>query len=286
MLTLCAMAGFAVDVGAFYLGQRKQQAIADSAALAGAGDLPANTSAATADAQTYATRNGGSTASVTFSSKYLNDDTITVTASATIPTHFAGIVGIRSATVSATSVARAENLSSAWGSAPFGVINTQPELNDCGGPCFGQPTTLEVDTTGPGGFDLINIDGSQGGTSPDTLAQWIQYGCSCTTSTPVWLYGDPGAKFNSSQVQNAMNAMIGQNLLFPVYDSVQGEGANLQYHIIGFCGFNLTGFDLRGDSGTISGSFVKVDWKGDGTSNTSTYFGATTSRLLSDSNAP
>ena len=48
----------------------------------------------------------------------------------------------------------------------------------------------------------------------------------------------------------------------------------------------MTDFDLRGSSGTITGSFVKVDWKGAGTSDTSTYFGATTSRLLDSATAP
>jgi len=89
-----------------------------------------------------------------------------------------------------------------------------------------------------------------------------------------------GAKFNSSQVKNAMDAMIGHNLLFPVYDTVSGGGANLSYHVVGFAGFNLQGYDFQGNSGQIDGWFVHVDWKGAGTSDTSTYFGATTSQLV------
>ena len=113
-----------------------------------------------------------------------------------------------------------------------------------------------------------------------TLADWIQNGCNCSTSAPVYLYSDPGAKFNSSQVKDAMDAMMGKNMLFPVYDTTSGNGANLQYHVIGFAGFNLQGYSFKGNGGTIDGYFNKVDWEGTGTSDTSTYFGATTSRLV------
>jgi hypothetical protein len=286
MVALCAMAGFAIDVGSWYQAQRKQQAVADAAALAAAGDLPANTSQATTDAQAYAAKNGGSASSISFSTKYLSNDTVTVNTQATAPAYFLKVLGINSTTVSATTVARADNLGSAWGAAPFGIINTQPELAGPGCPCFGAQTTLDLSKVGPGGFGIINIDGSHGGSGPGTLADWIVNGCPCSTATPVDLYSDPGAKFNSSQVKGAMDVMIGHNLLFPVYDTTQGNGANLQYHVIGFAGFNLQDYSFKGNSGTITGSFVKVDWQGSGTTNTSTYFGATTSQLIDNPNAP
>jgi hypothetical protein len=143
--------------------------------------------------------------------------------------------------------------------------------------CLDDPRPGQI---GPGGFGIINIDGSHGGSGPGTLADWIVNGCACSTATPVGLDSDPGAKFNSSQVKDAMDEMIGHNLLFPVYDTTQGNGANLQYHVIGFAGFNLQDYSFKGNSGSIDGYFVKVDWQGTGTSNTSTYFGATTSRLV------
>ena len=280
MVGMCAMAGFALDVGVWFQAHRKQQSIADAAALAGAGALPASTAQATADAQTYAAKNGGSASSVSYSTQYLPNDTITVQTTRTVPSYFLNVLGISSATTKATAVARAENLSTAWGAAPFGIINTQPELAGPGCPCFGTSTTLDLGKVGPGGFGIINIDGSQGGNGPGTLADWIENGCDCSTATPVWLYSDPGAKFNSSQVKGAMDDVIGRNLLFPVYDLIQGNGANLQYHVIGFAGFNVQSYSFKGNSGSINGSFVKVDWEGTGTSNTSTYFGATTSRLV------
>ena len=287
MVSICAIAGFAIDVGSWYQAHRSQQAIADAAALAAVSDLPANTDQATTDAQAYAAKNGGAASSISFSTKYLSNDTVVVQTQATAPSHFLGVIGINTAQVGATAVARADNLGGAYGAAPFGVINTQPELAGPGCPCFGQQTTLDATKgAGPGAFDVINIDASRGGTSPPTLAGWIQDGCSCTTTAPVWLYSDSGAKFNPSQVQSAMNAMVGHTVLFPVYDATQGNGANLQYHIIGFAGFTITSWAAKGTRATITGSFTKVDWGGSGTTNTSTYFGATTSQLIDNPNAP
>ena len=190
------------------------------------------------------------------------------------------MLGINSATVKATATVRAENLADAWGAAPFAVINTQPELAGPGCPCYSVPTQLTLAKVGPGGFQIINVDGSSGGTGQSILASWILNGCNCETDSPAWYYNDSGAKFNGSQVKSAMDARLGDTLLFPVYDDVQGNGSNLQYHIIGFAGFTVTSYQFKGNAGTIDGSFVHVDWQGSGTSDTSTYFGATTSRLV------
>jgi len=280
MVGICAMAGAALDVGVWFQAHRKQQAIADASALAAAGDLPASTSLASSDASSYAGKNGGNVESVAYSTAYLPNDTVTVSATRTVPSYFLKTIGINQATVTATAVARAENMSSAWGSAPFAVINTQPELSGPGCPCLGAATTLDLAMVGPGGFQILDIDGSQGGTGPGTLASWILNGCDCSTSAPTYIYSDTGAKFNSSEVKNAMDQRIGSDMLFPVYDATQGNGANLQYHVIGFAGFHVNGYSFKGNSGTIDGWFVHVDWQGTGTTNTSNYFGATTSQLV------
>jgi Flp pilus assembly protein TadG len=280
MVGICAMAGFAIDVGSFFQAHRKQQSIADASALAAGSDLPLNTTLASADAQEYASKNGGSTSSIAFSTTYMANDTVTVETSQTVPSTFLKVLGINQATVRASAIVRAETLQDAWGSAPFAVINTQPELAGPGCPCYGVTTTLTLGKVGPGGFQIINVDGSRGGTGQSILAGWILDGCACETTAPNWYYSDSGAKFNSSEVKSAMDARIGDNLLFPVYDAVSGGGTNLQYHVIGFAGFNVTGYSFQGGGGTIDGSFVHVNWQGTGTSNTTNFFGATNARLV------
>ena len=281
MVAICGIAGFAIDVGHFYQTHRKQQSIADAAALAAATDLPASTSSASSDASAYAGKNGGAVTSVAFSTTNMANDTVTVTDKTTVATSFLKVVGITQANVGASATVVAETLQTAYGAAPFGVINTQPELAGAGCPCFGVPTTLdETKGPGPGGFGVINVDGSRGGTSPGTLAGWIQNGCSCSISAPVDLYSDAGAKFNSSQVQGAMDAAVGRTLLFPVYDSTSGGGANLRYHITGWTGYHITAWSAKGTSAVITGYFEHVDWEGSGSSQTSNYFGATNERMI------
>jgi len=280
MVAICAVAGFAIDVASWYQTQRKVQAVADAAALAAVKNLPGNQSQAGSDATAYASKNSGTLASTAFSTKYMTGDTITVTASATAPAYFLKVLGISSANVSATSTATAENLQSANGAMPFGVINTQSQLTGCGGPCYNVSTTLSISKVGaPGGFGIVNVDGSSGPATPSTIANWITNGCNCTTNSPQWYGGTPGARFNSSQVQTAMNGAIGQTKLFPVYDQVTGSGANITFHIIGWSAFVITGWSGRGSSATITGYWIKADWPGAGTTSTTNYFGVTTSVL-------
>ena len=44
------------------------------------------------------------------------------------------------------------------------LINTQPKLSGPSCPCSGTSNTLDLSKVGPGGFGIINIDGSSGGT--------------------------------------------------------------------------------------------------------------------------
>ena len=128
--------------------------------------------------------------------------------------------------------------------APIGVNILNPKLkgtSTC--PCFGGTnlTTLPLGKTGaPGAFDLLNIDESHGGTGPSILADWILKGYDGYLSLGDY-FSDAGAKWNSSEVQNALEARLNTELLFPVYDTISGTGANAKYHVIAWVGFHMTG---------------------------------------------
>jgi Flp pilus assembly protein TadG len=280
LVGICGMAGFAIDVGSWYRTHRAQQAIADASALAAAQSLPGNTGQATTDAQNYATKNGGGAVNVSYSTTYTTNDTVTVKSSTTAPSYFLKALGINSAAVSATAKATAMPLGAAYGSAPFAVYYTQPELSGPGCPCWTVPTTLSFNKVGPGGFMILNIDGTSGPSGQTTLADWIVNGCSCSTATPVWLWSDPGAKFNSSEVNSALAARLGQILLFPVYDNSRSGGSNMQYHVIAFVGFKVTGYKFNGsNNGTITGSFERTTWRGTGGGSSPGAYSATTVQL-------
>ncbi|HEX6491774.1 MAG TPA: pilus assembly protein TadG-related protein [Gaiellaceae bacterium] len=265
LTVLLGMAALVLDVGSWYRADRDTQSTADAAALAGAQALPADTSQAATLASSYADKNGGGLNSVSFSSQYGPNDTISVRVSRPATGFFSRVFGINSVTVGSKASARTALISQAQYVAPIVVRNTHPELlGTAGCPCFGpgDVTTIPLGKNGaPGAFDLLNLDGSRGGTSPDILASWMLSGYNGYLSLGHY-YSDAGAKFNSSQMQNALSQRIGSVLLFPVYDNLTGTGSNAQYHVIGWVGFHLLGFDARGSSGSITGYFTNVIWSG------------------------
>jgi hypothetical protein len=255
MTVILGMAALVLDVGDWYRSKRDLQAVADSAALAGAQALPDDPAQATALATQYSQSNGGPAPQITFSSKYLPNDTIKVSLSRPEPGFFAKVFSIDSVTVATHAAARTGIVSQAQYAAPFGIDKRQPELQCAPNPCS-NPTSLDLQLVGPGAFRILNIDGSRGGTATQTLGDWVLHGYG--GMMPIgWYDSDPGAKFNSANVSSAMNIRLGDELLFPVYDEVTGEGANLLYHVIGWAGFVVTSFDGNGNSGHIHGHFTR-----------------------------
>jgi hypothetical protein len=264
LAVLLAMSAAVIDVGAWYRAHRQVQATADASALAGAAALPESTNEASTLAMDYASRNGGGVAAqkdVIFSSTAVANDTIQVTAHKAVSGLFASLFGLGSVTARAHAKALAGVPGQAKWAAPIGVDVRHPLLQCKPLPCFNQQTQLDLQKTGPGAFRLLNIDSSRGGTSPDTLANWMRHGFDGYMPL-AWYYSDPGAKFNSSQMQSALTDRIGSELLFPVYRNVRGGGANFEYQVIGWIGFHITSFDARGSRGTIDGWFTRVIWEG------------------------
>lgn len=267
MVVLLGMAALVLDVGSWYRADRAAQSTADAAALAGAQALPSNPSGAGGLAIQFGAKNGGgvSPGNIAVSSGAMANDTIKVTLTRPATGVFTKLFGVRSVTVGAKATARASLMGEAKYVAPIGVNLAHPKLKGTSGcPCFGTGnlTTLPLGKTGvPGGFDVINVDSSRGGTGPSTLAGWILKGLDAYMPLGNY-YSDAGAKWNSSQVGGALNKRIGTELLFPVYDIVKGSGANAQYHVIGWVGFHLTAHEEHGSTGSITGWFTEVVWDG------------------------
>ena len=60
---------------------------------------------------------------------------------------------------------RAFNLGDATYAAPFGIDKSEPFLSGTGCPCYYLQTSFELSRVGPGSFEILNIDGSQGGSA-------------------------------------------------------------------------------------------------------------------------
>jgi Putative Flp pilus-assembly TadE/G-like len=254
---LLGMAALVIDLGTWFRSQRDLQAVADSAALAGAQGLP-DGGQASAFATQYTTKNGGNGPTVTFPTA----DKIKVALQRPAPGFFARVFGVNTVTIRASATAKSFVPGEARYAAPIGVDEKHPMIAGCHPlPCFNQATSLDLKKTGPGAFRLINIDGSHGGTSPQILADWLLKGYD--GYMPLnWYFSDPGAKFNSSAIQDALTKRIGTEMLFPIYSDTRGGGANFEYKVIGWIGFVITSFDARGSSGILNGHFTRVIWEG------------------------
>jgi hypothetical protein len=255
------MSAVVLDVGSWYRADRALQSTVDAAALAGAQALPDDPGVANSLALEYAGKNGGGLDEVTISGQVTANDTILVTGKRPAPGFFTKLFGIDEVEVQARAVARTGTLESARWAAPFGVDEQHPMIQ-CR--CFDQATDLELEKVGPGAFRLLNIDGSHGGSGPPILAEWIANGYE--GYMPLgWYYSDPGAKFNSSQVTNALDSRLGTDMLFPVYRNTRGGGANFEYEVVGWAGYVITSYEIQGSKkNKLFGYFTTVVWEGIG----------------------
>ena len=238
--------------------------------------MPDDPGAAVALANQYLDKNGGAvTRSVGLKSVESANDSVTVSATRQAPGFFSKVLGIESVKVSAKATATGGvRPSEVTGVAPIAVDEKHPMLQCKPLPCFDEETTLDLKKVGPGAFRLVNLDGSHGGTGPPILQDWIENGYSGWMPLG-WYFSDPGAKFNSSQVQAALDARLNDELLFPVYRGTRGGGANFEYEVVGWVGFVVTSYDMHGSHSELTGHFTQVIWHGiqGETGGTSTDFG-------------
>ncbi len=268
MVVVLGLAGLVIDVGSWFRAQRSLQAQADASALAGAQDLPTDTSGAGGLAQTYATKNGFNlpASGITISGDIVPNDSITVKVNDDSPTFFSKLFGLQTVPVRATATARSDLVAQARWAAPITVNILHPLLSGTVGskqcPCFGTETTLPLDKRGaPGAFGLLDLDNNNGNGS-STLAKWIESGFDGYLDVGNHS-SNTGAKFDSNAIDNALTARLGTVLLFPVYDTLLVQGTNAIYHIVAWVGFRLDSFQINGgNSGTITGAFTDITWQG------------------------
>ena len=262
LAVLTGMAALVLDVGVWMRTDRRLQATADAAALAGAQKLPADVAGAKALAQTYANRNGGDVlgSDIVVTTTYTSNDTISVKAAKTQSGIFSKILGINSANIKADAKARVDSPQQARYVAPMVVYCGHSLIQNCNGnhtPTFGVQTTMDYDKMGaPGAFGMLNLDNGNGTPGASEEGGWILHGYD--KYLPLGMYrSDPGAKFSSQNVNGALDARVGSVLLFPVFKTLSGTGQNAEYDIIGWIGFYLTKETTHGNSATLEGYFTE-----------------------------
>jgi Putative Flp pilus-assembly TadE/G-like len=263
LVVLLGMGALVLDVGHWWHTRRQLQATSDAAALAGAQMLPGDPGAASAMAMDYANKNGGDVAGsdIVISSTAGPNDTIAVKARKTDVGIFSNVLGIGSANIDARAKARVGPPQDALHVAPMVVYCGHTFIHNCNKdstPDFGPDhmTTMDYDPMGaPGAFGMLNLDGGNGTPGSSDEADWILRGFN--KYLPLGTYrSDPGAKFSSQNIQSALDQRVGTVLLFPVFRTLDEQGQNANYEIIGWIGFMLTGYEVHGNNATLHGYFT------------------------------
>jgi Flp pilus assembly protein TadG len=189
MTVLLGFVAMTVDVGQYMYSRTQMQNAADSAALAGAAELPASPANAISEATTFAIQNGlknSDIQSITVSTTHSTNDTITVKLNTPFYWNFAQVLGLLHTTVVAQAAAAVGSPASDNGLAPWSVVDSA--INWSSG-----PTVLKYDSNNPqnGNFGALAIDGSGASTYTNTietgstasLCAQGQPGCSDPTAT-------------------------------------------------------------------------------------------------------
>jgi hypothetical protein len=269
-----------LDVGAWFQEHRHQQSVADSAALAGAQSLPESTSAAGTLANAYAGRNGGTLSNIAFSATTRTNDTISVTADSTAPAFLSTIFGINTVNVTAKASATAGVPVAVNNVSPITVDDNNPQLI-CGPSCFGSTVQLSFNHNGnyPGIWTEAGVSNLQGSGNPSnsTVAGWMTGGYPGSVSLNTYPGFAPSV-FNSSQVQTALQGLIGQTIIVMVHSGGGPTGTG-PYTEIGWAAFVIqtAGVKPDGISGYMTGYFTTATVRGTPSTNPGDpYFGVKT----------
>lgn len=245
LVALLGVLALAIDGGYAYSQRRQMQNAADAAAMAGAWRLAMVGSGQidSAVAQ-YATANGADSYGWTMP----DSRTVRVTTQVTFDTFFARLLGLNSMTASAESEATAGAISRAGNLLPM-TIEEEPFV-------VGQSYTIwDNAQEAPGGFGWVDWNGVPVGNpeladnicNPDNSGAW---------DIGAWLPSGPGVE-NSAAVRQCLNTWLGSEVTIPIYDDVQGNGANARYRISGFARFVLEDYSFTGHDKYVEGRFVR-----------------------------
>lgn len=124
LMSLLGVAAFAIDYGMWSVNRSQVQSAADAAALAGAAGIPGGTASSYANGEYAKNGKPADTVAVSNTTDLAANDSVTVNASRSVGTGFAGIFGIHSVTVSASARATIQSFSQVNGLnvMPWGVL--------------------------------------------------------------------------------------------------------------------------------------------------------------------
>lgn len=174
-VAIMGLAALSIDVGRMTQTRRALQNAADAGAHAGVQVLPERTDEAQRAARDWAMRNGVAWAevtSITLSTTYVGNDTITVTTRRRVNSTFGRVVGFLFGDITATARATVGSVTGSRGIFPFGLVDLNGPNTPGFGYTFGQEVVLREAPSnffGPGNYGFLRVDGNGGSNIRQTL---------------------------------------------------------------------------------------------------------------------
>lgn len=284
-LSMTVLAGFtalALDFGQVYYERYRLTNIVDSAALAGAQEMPNDYSEAENKAKEYAEINGGNFKEINITIDE-NNNTIKVDALRSVSYKFARILGFEGTSVNAVAVAKVGTVGETTGIMPFGIQEQQ--LN------FGQLYDLKVDAPpeyGAGNFGALAL----GGPGADRYRDNIKYtydevvGVTDVLDTETGNMDGPTKDGVNYRLNNetcetpctpeSFKRDCSRLVTVPVYIPLGDKNNIKEVEVLGFAAFLLE--EVTSDS-SVKGYFVETIVPGDA-DNTADDFGLKSVKLI------
>lgn len=277
LIVLIGFGAFAVDMGYAYAVKRNQSVTADAAALAGAqaaatrfrqlhssggvGCTPSTAgevsgAATTAAVETYnanAPQGSAGAPTVTVSCDSGNFN-VTVHGESSLPTFLGGLLGQSELRPAAEATAQVAGAPAYGGLRPYAICQNDVEAASTNSTSqaefFNKGGTKSCKGPTPGNWGLVDFNG--GSNKVPELADWTANGYPDAISFPQDdLPGNPGEKFNSSQVKDALDSIVGQTVLFPVASKwAEGGGSNASFTAVGAVQAKVCGYAIKGKKQT------------------------------------
>lgn len=255
MVMLMGFAAFAIDIGMMTIEKSRLQNAVDAAALAGAQELPDDTSNADSTARDYVNEKnayGGEIDSIVFSQ---DDRKITIEASKEIPFIFAKVLGISEGNVQVKASAIKGTASGMSGLRPFGIFEDKIDLDEPG-------IVLKVGSHGneSGNFGIVGLANVAGGgtTGGNIYEDNIATGCGETYSIGDKINTETGNKVGPTEdglerisIDKGVEILYSEgkeyeypNRLFivPVIESIDPIHGTTEVEIIGFAAIFVESF--------------------------------------------
>ena len=289
-----ALIGVVVDIGNAYAQRRHAQNSADAAAIAATGELARGENTTNhrvlAKAKEYAQHNNIDPNTVVANYFRFDPDTqamtslgavpdntglppanangVDVTLGKTFPTYLVQVLGrteLSAGAESAGQFTRGACIAGDTGTGLFPIAVAKSLFHndrDEDEVAYGETYRIWGDKTSPGNFHWISWNDDSGHTSEGTLVQNMAN----TSRSGRWsvgshVYAGPGVK-DSNSVKAELDVRIADTnplkparVLLPVYDTLDGTGENVRYHVVGFAWFRLTEYDFQGNDKYVDGVF-------------------------------